>query len=473
MAGAVALGLGAAYDLRLSRTAWSWLPLALALPVVPIHAWLGATGSVPPGLLALVPAGLGAGAALALANGLVDLERDARTDRRGAVVALGPGRAWLAHAVLLGVVAGFAVLVAPAVPAGGEASAGSPSPIPLEVLQGLRTWAVVAGVAALGLGAVALRAARPGIRERGWELEAVGVAGIGLGGSRERRRRSPEPDRRAAFATCRWWARTGPRYGPERATNRSPGRSLWSMTFSSTTRGAQALMHALIGHARHLLLALTVLALSAGLAFGSHPTRRRAWPHQRCRPRRQDRSRRRWRRDPQRGRGRGRGRGRRTPTRTKETDEDEGWRRRRRGRRRGREQGPRRKAPAASTAPTDPSALTEEDLALMNHGSLACWAAHQAEWPEWFSNHGAFVRCWAHHGKADATSCTVDPNAETETEVDPAAATTTKTAMARAMARVRARPRERRSTAPSPSAARHLPSESKSLAGPAGLFVMP
>ncbi len=75
---------------------------------------------------------------------------------------------------------------------------------------------------------------------------------------------------------------------------------------------------------------------------------------------------------------------------------------------------------------TDPSVATEEALALLNHGSLACWAAHQAEWPEWFSNHGAFVRCWAHHGKADAASCTVDPNAETETEVAPAAATATK-----------------------------------------------
>lgn len=180
LAGAAALGLGATYDLRLSRTSWSWLPLALALPVVPIHAWLGATGSVPPGLLALVPAGLGAGAALALANGLVDLERDARTDRRGAVVALGSGRAWLVHAVLLGVVAVFAVLAAPAVPAGGGAP-GSPSPIPPEVLRALRTWAVIAGVAALGLGALALRASRPAIRERGWELEAVGVAGVGLG----------------------------------------------------------------------------------------------------------------------------------------------------------------------------------------------------------------------------------------------------------------------------------------------------
>ena len=180
LAGAAALGLGATYDLRLSRTSWSWLPLALALPVVPIHAWLGATGSVPPGLLALVPAGLAAGAALALANGLVDLERDARSDRRGAVVALGPRRAWWIHAGILGVVAVFAVLVAPAVPSGGGVP-GSASPLSPEVLRALRTWAVIAGVAALGLGAVALRAARPAIRERGWELEAVGVAGIGLG----------------------------------------------------------------------------------------------------------------------------------------------------------------------------------------------------------------------------------------------------------------------------------------------------
>jgi 4-hydroxybenzoate polyprenyltransferase len=170
LAGAVAFGLGAAYDLRLSRTAWSWLPLALALPVVPIHAWLGATGAVPPGLLALVPAGLLAGAALALANGLVDVERDARSGRSGAVVALGAGRAWWVHAVLLGSVAVFAVLVAPTVPEGGGA-----------VARALRTWAVVAGLVALGLGAAALRADRPAVRERGWELEAVGVAGIGLG----------------------------------------------------------------------------------------------------------------------------------------------------------------------------------------------------------------------------------------------------------------------------------------------------
>ncbi len=61
---------------------------------------------------------------------------------------------------------------------------------------------------------------------------------------------------------------------------------------------------------------------------------------------------------------------------------------------------------------TDPSALTPEEVAALKHGSIVCWAAHQKEWPAWFTKHGDFVRCWAHHGKADAPSCTEDPNAE-------------------------------------------------------------
>ena len=60
---------------------------------------------------------------------------------------------------------------------------------------------------------------------------------------------------------------------------------------------------------------------------------------------------------------------------------------------------------------TDPSALTADELAAMKHGSIVCWAAHQTTWPDWFSNHGAFVKCWAHTGKADAPSCTVAPAA--------------------------------------------------------------
>lgn len=82
---------------------------------------------------------------------------------------------------------------------------------------------------------------------------------------------------------------------------------------------------------------------------------------------------------------------------------------------------------AGENCSTDPTLLTEEDLAELNHGSIVCWAAHQDEWPEWFSKHGEFVRCWAHHGKADAPSCTEDPNAEDETTteeptVDPSSA---------------------------------------------------
>jgi len=54
----------------------------------------------------------------------------------------------------------------------------------------------------------------------------------------------------------------------------------------------------------------------------------------------------------------------------------------------------------------------------MTHGSIVCWAAHQVDWPEWFSNHGAFTRCWAHQGKADAASCTEDPAVEGATDDD-------------------------------------------------------
>lgn len=172
---ALALGLGVLYDLRLSRTALSWLPLALALPVVPVHAWLGATGEPPPGMALLYPAAVGAGAALALANGLVDLERDARSDRATVAVILGATRTWLANALLLAVVGAVAILVAPAV---GE-TAGDGSAVGM--LRALRTWGVALGVLALAVGGLALRARGPALRERGWELQAVGVGGVGIG----------------------------------------------------------------------------------------------------------------------------------------------------------------------------------------------------------------------------------------------------------------------------------------------------
>jgi len=64
---------------------------------------------------------------------------------------------------------------------------------------------------------------------------------------------------------------------------------------------------------------------------------------------------------------------------------------------------------AGTNCTTDPTTLTPEELAALKHGSIVCWAAHQTQWPEWFANHGAFVKCWAHQGKTDAPSCTTAP----------------------------------------------------------------
>ena len=51
---------------------------------------------------------------------------------------------------------------------------------------------------------------------------------------------------------------------------------------------------------------------------------------------------------------------------------------------------------------TDPTKLSVDELAAMNHGSIVCWAAHQTSW-DGYANHGAFVSHWAHQGK-DKTS---------------------------------------------------------------------
>ena len=43
---------------------------------------------------------------------------------------------------------------------------------------------------------------------------------------------------------------------------------------------------------------------------------------------------------------------------------------------------------------TDPTTLTPEELAAMNHGAIVCWAAHQPT-PDGYANHGAWVSHWA------------------------------------------------------------------------------
>jgi 4-hydroxybenzoate polyprenyltransferase len=164
----VGVGCGYAYDLRLSRGPWSWLPLAVALPIVPIYAWLGATGTIPAALGALVPVGVLAGAGLSIANGLADLERDASAGNATVAVRLGRSPAWAVHAVLLVAAIALAIAYLPR-------SIQSTSSIP----AGLPVLGLAVGAALVAIGILLGRGGGPGRRERAWEIEAAGIAVLG------------------------------------------------------------------------------------------------------------------------------------------------------------------------------------------------------------------------------------------------------------------------------------------------------
>jgi geranylgeranylglycerol-phosphate geranylgeranyltransferase len=178
--GAAGLGLGYLYDLWLSRTILAWLPLTLALPLVPVFAWLGATGGVPSALVGLVPIALLAGAALTVANGLVDVERDVLAGKPTIPVRLGRARAWVVHAGLFALAVALAFVLAPAAATSvgvGLDVAGGPGGIPDLV----RAVGLPLGTVAIVAGAGLLTSASQGLRERGWELEGVGTAALGIG----------------------------------------------------------------------------------------------------------------------------------------------------------------------------------------------------------------------------------------------------------------------------------------------------
>ncbi|HYO43765.1 MAG TPA: UbiA family prenyltransferase [Candidatus Limnocylindrales bacterium] len=159
---AVSLATGVVYDLWAKGTTMSWLPLAVGIPLLPLYGWFGATGSVPGMFLVLLPAAANAGTALAIANALVDLERDRDAGDRSIALALGPERASRLVLLLHGVVAVLAVATAAAVgaPTGWVVAVLAASLAPL-------------GGAVLGL----LAATRSGhaLREIAWEVQAVGT----------------------------------------------------------------------------------------------------------------------------------------------------------------------------------------------------------------------------------------------------------------------------------------------------------
>lgn len=157
---------GAAYNLRLKGTAWSWAPYAVAIPSVAVWAFLAA-GSSSPWIWVSYPVGAAVAVALNLANTLPDLEGDAAVSAAGLAHRLGERRAQMAAVALL--------IVSSAGVAGPALAAALPAPgIAALAIGGVGAWVMAAGYRKGG---------RPALR-RAWfacALSAVGLAACWAG----------------------------------------------------------------------------------------------------------------------------------------------------------------------------------------------------------------------------------------------------------------------------------------------------
>ncbi|MGI8928419.1 MAG: UbiA family prenyltransferase [Candidatus Limnocylindrales bacterium] len=166
---ATMLGAGLVYDAVLKPTAFGWVCFAVAFPLLPIYAWYGSTGTLPPQWEILVPVAILAGPALQLANGVIDLETDRAAGLRTFAVALGRRRSLALMAVALVVIHALAwitLLPTDAVEADGSAVA-------VALLSG------TAGALALG-GMVASAQRTRVMRETGWTAQAASIATLAL-----------------------------------------------------------------------------------------------------------------------------------------------------------------------------------------------------------------------------------------------------------------------------------------------------
>jgi 4-hydroxybenzoate polyprenyltransferase len=166
-AGALAVGVvgladGLVYDLRLKGTPLAWVPFAMGVGLLPLYAWLGARGIVPPAFAAVVVLAVIAGASLALANAYVDLGRDRLSGVVSVATYLGAGRTLLANAALLAAIDVVAVVSTLAI-------AGATPLLLVEACGCGLGWA------GLGLAAARSYQARPVL----WEVQAVGVVVLG------------------------------------------------------------------------------------------------------------------------------------------------------------------------------------------------------------------------------------------------------------------------------------------------------
>jgi 4-hydroxybenzoate polyprenyltransferase len=151
---AVGTGAGFLYNARLKRTPWSWLPFALAFPLLPLFG-AAALDAWPRRWWSLFLVGAPAVLAVHLSDAIPDLEDDARAGAGGLARRLGRRRATrvclgaLGGSALLGLVLGLARRSRAALGGAGAA-------LLLATLAGLRPQtrraAVPLGAAALGLG---------------------------------------------------------------------------------------------------------------------------------------------------------------------------------------------------------------------------------------------------------------------------------------------------------------------------------
>ena len=160
----VGTAAGWAYDIRLKTTGWAWLPFAVGLPLLPVFAWVGATGRIPAAFGLLLPLAIVAGAGVALLNGLADIDRDLAAGVATSAVRLGARRArWLSGG-LFGLVGVGAV--------GSLAAAGAEP----------RAWvATIFGLGRVVAGLVLAGSSFEVRRERGWEAGALGLGLVAAG----------------------------------------------------------------------------------------------------------------------------------------------------------------------------------------------------------------------------------------------------------------------------------------------------
>lgn len=162
LAACVGLGCGLAYDVRLKRGTWSWLPYGVALPTLPIWAWV-AMDRLQGRLLLVYPLGLLLGLALHLANTLPDLEGDRAFGLRGFAHALGARRSRLLCWGTMLLTQGLTLALAP--------------------LLHYRGWAYPAGLAlslALTAASAALYRARPTTRTLQINFGLLALAALAL-----------------------------------------------------------------------------------------------------------------------------------------------------------------------------------------------------------------------------------------------------------------------------------------------------